>query len=89
MAALKAAEADRQVIVVGFDGSPRRASTRSRRASITATVLQPACRQAQLAVEQADEFIKTGKTGQEEKQLIDCELITTDNADEFGVFGRK
>ena len=28
-------------------------------------------------------------TGQPEKQSIDCELVTSTNADEFGVFARK
>ena len=51
-----------------------------------ATVLQPAALIAEMAVEQADKMIKTGKTGQPEKQSIDCELVTADNADEFGVF---
>ena len=36
-----------------------------------------------MAVEQADEFIKTGKTGQPEKQSIDCELVNKDNADKY------
>jgi erythritol transport system substrate-binding protein len=34
-------------------------------------------------------MIKTGKTGQPEKQSIDCELITKDNADDYGVFAKK
>ena len=42
-----------------------------------------------MAAEQADEFVKTGKASQPEKQSIDCELVTKDNADEFGVFAKK
>jgi ABC-type sugar transport system substrate-binding protein len=53
---------------------------------IKATVLQPAYRQAQLAVEQADQYLKTGSTGQEEKQLMDCELINADNAGKLETF---
>ena len=49
-------------------------------------MLQPAYRQAQLAVEQADKFLKTGSTGQEEKQLMDCELINADNAGKLETF---
>ena len=60
----------------------------SRRAK-PATVLQPAALIAEMAVEQADEFVKTGKASQPEKQSIDCELVTKDNADEFGVFAKK
>lgn len=73
------------VIVVGFDGSNDvRDSIKA--GGIKATVLQPAYRQAQLAVEQADAFLKTGTTGQEEKQLMDCELINADNAGALETF---
>ena len=54
-----------------------------------ATALQPAALGAERAVEQADKYVKTGKTGQPEKQSIDCELITKANADQFGVFARR
>jgi erythritol transport system substrate-binding protein len=73
------------VIVVGFDGSNDvRDSIKG--GGIKATVLQPAYRQAQIAVEQADKFLKTGSTGLEEKQLMDCELITADNAGKLETF---
>jgi erythritol transport system substrate-binding protein len=36
------------------------------------------------AVQQADSFIRTGKTGAPtEKQLFDCLLITKDNVDKY------
>jgi erythritol transport system substrate-binding protein len=73
------------VIVVGFDGS-NDVRDSIKKGGIKATVLQPAYRQAQLAVEQADTFLKTGKTGQEEKQLMDCELINADNAGKLETF---
>src|SRR3954449_9750034 len=85
VAALKAAKLLDKVKVVGFDGSPD-AVNAVKNGEMAATVLQPAAQIAELAVEQADKFIKTGKTGQPEKQSIDCELVTKDNADEFGVF---
>jgi erythritol transport system substrate-binding protein len=47
---------------------------------IKATVLQPASKIAEMAVEQADKFVKTGSTGQPEKQSVHCVLITPDNA---------
>ncbi|KFB09328.1 D-ribose ABC transporter substrate-binding protein [Nitratireductor basaltis] len=73
------------VIVVGFDGSNDvRDSILA--GGIKATVLQPAYRQAQLAVEQADQYLKTGSTGQPEKQLMDCILINTDNAEQLETF---
>lgn len=73
------------VIVVGFDGSNDvRDSIKA--GGIKATVLQPAYRQAQLAVEQADQYLKTGSTGQDEKQLMDCVLIDGDNAGKLETF---
>ncbi|WP_108503107.1 D-ribose ABC transporter substrate-binding protein [Paracoccus indicus] len=73
------------VIVVGFDGSNDvRDSIKA--GGIKATVLQPAYRQAQLAVEQADEYLKNGSTGLDEKQLMDCVLINADNADKLETF---
>ncbi|HEY8890834.1 MAG TPA: D-ribose ABC transporter substrate-binding protein [Clostridium sp.] len=78
-AALKNAKLT-NVIVVGLDGSNDvRDSILA--GGIKATVLQPAFDGAQLAVVQADKFIKTGVTGaKEEKQLIDCILINSKNA---------
>jgi erythritol transport system substrate-binding protein len=86
-AALKAAKAG-GVIVVGFDGSPD-AMAAIRAGDLSATVLQPAARGAELAVEQADRFLKEGRTGQPEKQAIDCYLVTPKNVDDFGLFARK
>jgi erythritol transport system substrate-binding protein len=83
-AALEAAGRN-DVIVVGFDGSNDvRDSILA--GGIKATVLQPAYRQAQIAVEQADKFIETGTTGLEEKQLMDCVLINADNAADLETF---
>ena len=39
--------------------------------------------------EQADKFIKTGSTGLDEKQLMDCVLITVDNAGKLETFALK
>lgn len=73
------------VIVVGFDGS-NDVRDSILKDGIKATVLQPAYRQAQLAVEQADQYIRTGSTGQPEKQLMDCVLISSENADKLETF---
>ena len=86
VAALKAAKKT-GVIVVGFDGSPD-AIAEIKAGTMHATALQPAALGAQRAVEQADKFIKTGSTGQPEKQAINCELITKENADEYGLFAK-
>jgi erythritol transport system substrate-binding protein len=88
VAALKAAKLLDKVKVVGFDGSPDVISA-IKKGEAHATVLQPAALIAEMAVEQADEFIKTGQASQPEKQSIDCELVTKDNADQFGVFAKK
>jgi erythritol transport system substrate-binding protein len=73
------------VIVVGFDGS-NDARDAILAGKLKATVLQPAYRQAQYAVELADRYLKTGKTGQPEKQLMDCFLITSANAADLNNF---
>jgi erythritol transport system substrate-binding protein len=87
MAALKAA-GKKDVIVVGFDGSNDvRDSILA--GEIKATGLQPAARIAEMAVEQADKFLKTGKTGLAEKQLVDCVLIVPSNAKKLESFAMK
>ncbi len=87
MGALAALESAgrRDVVIVGFDGSNevRDAVLAGR---IRATVLQPAYRQAQYAVEQVDRYLKTGQTGRREKQLMDCVLITAANARQLNNF---
>ncbi|MBX2838006.1 MAG: D-ribose ABC transporter substrate-binding protein [Gammaproteobacteria bacterium] len=86
-AALEAA-GRKDVIVVGFDGSNDvRDSILA--GGIKATVLQPAYAQAQMAVEQADKFLKTGSTGLDEKQLMDCVLIDDSNAGALETFALK
>jgi erythritol transport system substrate-binding protein len=83
-----AAAGRKDVIVVGFDGSNDvRDSIKS--GGIKATVLQPAYRQAQLAVEQADAYVKTKKAPEQEKQLMDCVLINADNAGRLETFALK
>ena len=83
-AALEAA-GRKDVIVAGFDGSNDvRDSILA--GGIKASVLQPFYQLAQMAVEQADKFLKTGSTGVEEKQLMDCVLINADNAAKLETF---
>ncbi|HVN54351.1 MAG TPA: hypothetical protein VMT46_08475, partial [Anaerolineaceae bacterium] len=62
----------------GFDGSPD-AATGIKDGSIQATVLQPIVRLSQMAVDEADQYLRTASTGQPEKQTVDCILITKDN----------
>ena len=77
-----------QVIVVGFDGSPDVAQS-IKAGDIRATVLQPVVHLSELAVEQADQYIKTGKTDKDEKQTIDCVLINGDNVNSYSAFSLK
>jgi len=77
-AALKAA-GKTSVIVTGFDGSPDVMSS-ILAGGIKADVLQPAAQLAQMAVDQADKYVKTKSTGAQEKQSVDCVLITPSNA---------
>jgi erythritol transport system substrate-binding protein len=86
-AALKAAKRN-DVIIVGFDGSNdvRDAIMRN---EIRATVLQPAAEAANEAVDQADKYLKTGSTGKPEKQLINCSLITKNNAGKLDMFALR
>ena len=86
-AALKAAGRG-DVIVVGFDGS-NDVRDSILKGGIKATVLQPAYREAQVAVEQADAYIKTKTAPTTEKQLMDCVLINPSNAAKLETFALK
>jgi erythritol transport system substrate-binding protein len=86
-AALKAAKRT-DVIVTGFDGS-NDVRDSIKQGGIKATVMQPAYREAEVAVEEADKYLKGGKTGADEKQLMDCVLITKDNAGKLDNFRLK
>ena len=80
IAALKEAGKLKQVTVGGFDGSPD-AVDAVKEGTLAYTVMQPVATFAAKAVEQADTFLKSGKTGaSSEKQLFDCVLITKENA---------
>ena len=71
--------------MVGFDGS-NDVRDSILKGGIKATVLQPAFAQAQMAVTQADAFVKIGKTGVDEKQLMDCFLVIAYNAAKLKTF---
>jgi erythritol transport system substrate-binding protein len=82
-AAVQAAK--KNVLVVGFDGSPDVVSSIMKN-GIKATVLQPASKISEMAVDQADAFIKSGKADQPEKQSVDCVLVNSDNAKQVSNF---
>lgn len=79
IAALKEAGKLTKVKVGGFDGSPD-AVAAIKAGTLQYTVLQPVATFAAKAVDEADSFIRTGKTGaSQEKQPFDCILVTKDN----------
>ncbi len=82
-AAIKAA--GKQLKIIGVDGS-NDARDEILAGNMTATAMQPAALIAEMAVRQADQYLKTGSTGKSEKQLIDCEIITIDNAKNLNDF---
>jgi erythritol transport system substrate-binding protein len=71
--------------IVGFDGSPD-AVDAIRTGEIQATALQPAVYISKLAVDEADEFLRTGSTGKPEEQIIPCDLVTKTNVDDYQNF---
>ena len=83
IAALKEAGKLSGVKVGGFDGSPDSVAA-IKAGELQYTVLQPVAVFSAKAVDEADSFLKTGKTGAAaEKQLFDCLLITKDNLDKY------
>jgi len=82
-----AAAGRKDVVVVGFDGSPD-VVAQIQKGTVVATVLQPASQISEMAVEQADSYIRTGEASEAEKQSVDCVLVNEDNAanvDDFAV----
>ena len=73
------------VTVSGFDGN-QDAVDAVAAGEMVATVLQPIVRGSQRAVEQMHRYLLTGDTGAPEKQILDCTLVTTGNADKFRNF---
>ncbi len=73
------------IVVVGIDGSENAAEA-IREGSMTGTVLQPAGLMGKMAVEEADLYIRTGSTGQPERQLVDCIVITKENVNRLNNF---
>ena len=78
--ALKEAKKLDKVKVLGFDGNQDAADAVAS-GEMVATVLQPIVEGTTKAIAQLDSVIRTGETGVgEEKQAIDCVLITSENA---------
>jgi erythritol transport system substrate-binding protein len=84
--ALKEAGKLDKVKVLGFDGN-QDAVDAVTNGEMVATVLQPIVEGTKKAVTQLDSVIKNGQTGvAEEKQALDCTLITKENAGQVNNF---
>ncbi len=86
-AAIKAAGL-KGVAIVGVDGSDD-VRDQIKAGNITGTALQQAYLISQMSAEQADNYLKNGTTGLDEKQLVDCILIDKTNADRLSSFTFK
>ena len=84
-AAIKNAGLEGKIAIIGVDGSDEAAAA-IKSGAMTGTALQQAALIAEMAVEQADTYLKEGKTGKDEKQLVDCIIITKDNVDKVKNF---
>ena len=83
IAALKEAGKLSSIKVGGFDGSPD-AVAAIKAGELQYTVLQPVAVFSAKAVDEANTFLKTGKTGvSSEKQLFNCVLITKANISRY------
>ncbi len=71
--------------IVGFDGSPD-AIAAIISGDLQATTLQPAALISRLAMDEADQLMRTGTTNKPEIQIIPCELVTKANASEYRSF---
>jgi len=69
----------KNVKIIGFDGSPD-AIAAIETGEMQATALQPAALISRMAIDEADEFLKTGSTGKPEMQVIPCDLVVKANA---------
>lgn len=73
------------VKIVAVDGSDEAAEL-IRQGKMTGTALQQAALISEMAVQQADKYLKEGSTGVDEKQLVDCVAITKDNVDKLKTY---
>ena len=71
--------------IIGVDGSDEAAAYIAA-GEMTGTALQQCALIAEMAVEQADAYLKNGTTGLAEKQLVDCLVITADNVANLKTF---
>jgi len=71
------------IIVMGFDGNDDVLAS-MRQGKIDGTVMQPNALNAEMAVELADKFIRTGSTGMKQEKILNgCFLIKPENANQW------
>lgn len=84
MGAIAACEG-KDIKVIGVDGSDE-AAAQIKAGKMVGTAMQPFFLIAQTAAEQLDAYLKNGSTGEDEKQLIDCAIVTSANVDKMSNF---
>lgn len=80
-----AAAGRNDIKIIGVDGSDEAAAL-IREGKLTGTALQQCALIAEMAVEQAHDYLTKGSTGLEEKQLVDCVAITSENVNGLKTF---
>lgn len=74
------------IVVMGFDGNDNVLDS-IMQDKIDGTVMQPNALNAEMAVELADKYIRTGSTGMDQEKILNgCFLITPENAEEWRGF---
>ena len=71
--------------IIGLDGSDE-AAAYIKDGKMVGTALQQIARITEMAVEQADAFLKDGTLPETEKQLVPCVAITAENVDKLSAF---
>ena len=85
-AAQACSDANRSDIkIIGLDGSDD-AAAYIKEGKMVGTALQQIAAITELAVEQADAYVRTGETPASEKQLVPCIAITEENVDKLSAF---
>ena len=71
--------------IIGLDGSDE-AAAYVKSGNMVGTALQQIARITEMAIEQADAYIKDGTLPETEKQLVPCVAITAENVDKLSAF---
>ena len=71
--------------IIGLDGSDE-AAAYIKDGKMVGTALQQIAAITELAIEQADAYIKDGTKPESEKQLVPCVAITAENVDKLSAF---